>query len=121
MVRKIAVLGGGVGAMFAACQLTKFSDPDDPFDITVYQMGWRLGGKGASGRNRLAGNRIEEHGLHVWGGFFENAIKLMRACYEELNPPGSKNTGVFSKFDEAFVPWDDIALADSLPGGWEYW
>lgn len=35
------------------------SDPNNPkheqYDITVYQLGWRLGGKGASGR----GNTLE--------------------------------------------------------------
>ena len=44
-------------------------------------MGWRLGGKGASGRG--VADRIEEHGLHLWMGFYENAFRLMRDCYEE--------------------------------------
>jgi len=49
-----------------------------------------LGGKGASGRNMDHGARIEEHGLHVWAGFYENAFRMMTRCYEELGrPPGS--------------------------------
>ena len=47
-------------------------------------MGWRLGGKGASGRNAAHGSRIEEHGLHIWFGFYDNAFLTMRQCYEEL-------------------------------------
>jgi uncharacterized protein with NAD-binding domain and iron-sulfur cluster len=38
------------------------------YDVTIYQRGWRLGGKDASGRNREYGQRIEEHGLHMWMG-----------------------------------------------------
>jgi uncharacterized protein with NAD-binding domain and iron-sulfur cluster len=56
-VKRIAILGGGVGAMTAAFWLTEKSDPAaTQYDITVYQLGWRLGGKGASGRNMRAGD-----------------------------------------------------------------
>ena len=59
---KVAVLGGGVSAMTAAFELTDTQELRDKYDVTVYQMGWRLGGKGASGRNAEYGERIEEHG-----------------------------------------------------------
>ena len=59
---KIAVLGGGVGGMVAAYWLTSTPALRDQFEVTVHQMGWRLGGKGASGRNLDQGGRIEEHG-----------------------------------------------------------
>jgi hypothetical protein len=38
--------------------------------VTVYQPGWRLGGKCASDRNMSAEGRLEEHGLHLprWTG-----------------------------------------------------
>ncbi len=52
--RKIAILGGGAGAMTAAFYLTCAPDWRERYDITVYQLGWRFGGKGASGRNRAA-------------------------------------------------------------------
>ena len=78
--KKIAVLGGGMSALTSVYQLAQHDD----YDITVYQMGWRLGGKGASGRNPDISDRIEEHGLHVWFGFYENAFRLMREVYDEL-------------------------------------
>jgi uncharacterized protein with NAD-binding domain and iron-sulfur cluster len=56
MREKIAILGGGIGSLTAAYELAV----QDRYDITVYQMGWRLGGQGASGRNRALGDRIEE-------------------------------------------------------------
>lgn len=62
----------------------------DRYQVDIYQLGWRLGGKGASGRNAQIGERIEEHGLHIWFGFYENAFNLIQRCYVELNrPPGS--------------------------------
>src|SRR5215831_4582868 len=85
--QKIVILGGGAGALAAAFGLTEAPDWQQRYDITVYQLGWRLGGKGASGRNQDRNQRIEEHGLHVWGGFYENAFRVMRACYTEMNRP----------------------------------
>jgi predicted NAD/FAD-binding protein len=43
--QKIAILGGGVGAMSAALELTSIPDWQERYVITVYQMGWRLGGQ----------------------------------------------------------------------------
>ncbi|MEY4513537.1 MAG: hypothetical protein RLZZ450_5659 [Pseudomonadota bacterium] len=64
--KKIAVLGGGLGAISAAYELTNAADWRTQFEsVTIYQIGWRLGGKAASGRNTKEFNRIEEHGLHV--------------------------------------------------------
>ncbi|MCU0687574.1 MAG: NAD(P)-binding protein, partial [Polyangiaceae bacterium] len=87
--RKIAVLGGGAGALAAAFALTDTPELRARHRVTVYQMGWRLGGKGASGRNRRIADRVEEHGLHVWGGFYENAFALLRRCYDELARPSN--------------------------------
>src|SRR5262249_41895775 len=77
--------GGGAAALTAAFELTR-GDWRSRFDsVVVYQSGWRLGGKGASGRG--VGGRIEEHGLHVWFGAYDNAFALMRDCYAELDAP----------------------------------
>jgi uncharacterized protein with NAD-binding domain and iron-sulfur cluster len=85
--KKVAVLGGGAGALSAALALT---DPsrEDRYDVTVYTLGWRLGGKGASGRNAEFGQRIEEHGIHVWFGFYDNAFRLLDGCYKQLAKKG---------------------------------
>ena len=78
---RVAIVGGGCAAIATAFELSR-PEHNGKYDITVYQMGWRLGGKGASGRGPA--NRVEEHGFHVWMGFYENAFRLMRECYEEL-------------------------------------
>ncbi len=84
--KKVAILGGGAGSLTVALALTEPGRGN--FDVTVYQMGWRLGGKGASGRNPKYGDRIEEHGIHVWFGFYENAFKLLGSCYDALRTRG---------------------------------
>src|SRR5580693_5269897 len=93
--RKVAILGGGAGAISTALNLTNAENPEK-FDVTIYQMGWRLGGLGASGRNMDVAGRIEEHGLHLWGGFYENAFAMMLRIYQEAaRPPGSPLSVVF--------------------------
>jgi uncharacterized protein with NAD-binding domain and iron-sulfur cluster len=78
---EVAIVGGGCAGITAAFELSR-PHHRGKYHVTVYQTGWRLGGKGASGRG--AANRIEEHGLHLWMGFYENAFRLMRECYAEL-------------------------------------
>lgn len=82
--KKLAILGGGMGALSAAYWLTSAPGWQDRYDVTLYQMGWRLGGKAASSRNPNHWHRNEEHGYHMLFGFYENTFKTMRACYQEL-------------------------------------
>ena len=114
--KRVVILGGGCGAMAAAFALTD-RDPK-AFDITVYQPGWRLGGKGASGRNADYGERIQEHGLHVWSGFYENAFWMMRKCYRELNRPA---THPLATAFAAFQPRHFTAMAFRVGAGWNFW
>ena len=80
---KVAIIGSGCAAMSAAFELTR-PEHKGKYQVTVYQLGWRLGGKGASGRNREKNDRIEEHGLHIWMGFYENGFSAMRGAYTDL-------------------------------------
>ena len=112
--KKIAILGGGVGGVTAAFALTQ-PEWQGAYDVTLYQMGWRLGGKGASGRNAAASERIEEHGLHIWLGFYYNAFTQMKRCYDELaRAPGAP----LATFDAAFKPQDLGTLMDDQSGAW---
>ncbi|MBV8925348.1 MAG: NAD(P)-binding protein [Bradyrhizobium sp.] len=113
---EVAVIGGGCASMAAAFEL---SHPrhKGKYHVTVYQVGWRLGGKGSSGRG-VAG-RIEEHGLHVWLGCYDNAFMLLRQCYEELR---MRSNEPVQHWDEVFMPDCHIAVAgDSAKGGWVNW
>src|ERR1041384_380008 len=51
---KIAVLGGGVGAMTTAFHLTSVSGWRERYDVTVYQIGWGVGGQGGGGGHQGA-------------------------------------------------------------------
>lgn len=109
------MLGGGVAGMTAAYELTATEELRQRYEVTVYQMGWRLGGKGASGRNAERGQRIEEHGLHIWFGFYDNAFDLMRRCYDELARPSH---APLATFEEAFTPCDEIVLGEQYETSW---
>ena len=88
--KKIALLGGGMASITAAFELTRHPGWQDQYEVSVYTAGFRLGGKGASGRNRRAADRIEEHGLHILSGSYDNTFAVLRRCYAELGrPPGS--------------------------------
>ncbi|HSY56912.1 MAG TPA: NAD(P)-binding protein, partial [Bradyrhizobium sp.] len=87
---EVAIIGGGCASIAAAFELTR-PRHKGAYHVTIYQLGWRLGGKGASGRGPAG--RIEEHGLHVWLGCYDNAFQLLRECYDELNAKARKAKG----------------------------
>ncbi|MBN8632707.1 MAG: NAD(P)-binding protein [Rhodobacterales bacterium] len=114
--KKVAVIGGGVGAITATYAITTIPDWDKHYDITIYQLGWRCGGKGASGRNADHHGRIEEHGLHIWAGFYENAFRLMRDCYDTLNKTGLRPVDApLGTLEKAFKGLSHFFLAEDLP------
>ena len=114
--KKLAVLGGGPSVMSALYWLTSTPELRARYDITVYQMGWRLGGKGASGR--AENGRILEHGLHVLFGFYQNFFYTMRAVYGQLNrPPGHP----LRTWRQAFHPKDFGVEEEYVYGAWSPW
>jgi len=120
--------------MAAAWDLTDPQNPD-PCDVTIFQMGGRLGGKGASSRNTEPGyrHRIEEHGLHLWLGYYENAFRMVRSCFEELGqidptsvPPEIRTHLARKPFENwnwlsAFERASLVGLADESSGDWTPW
>ena len=116
--QKIAILGGGVGSMTAAYYLSDQPDWQNRYDITVYQQGWRLGGKGASGRNAQHGQRIEEHGLHIWFGFYTNAFKMIKEAYASLDRPAG---APLATWRDAFKQHDYVALSEQVGEHWRNW
>ena len=116
---KVAILGGGMAGLSTAWRLSEPGWRDRFESITVYQRGWRLGGKGASSRGKY--DRIEEHGLHVWLGAYENAFALLRECYAELDRPRTDSAAPIQTWDQAIIPADNPGLADEWGGGWLTW
>ncbi|MBR0906608.1 NAD(P)-binding protein [Bradyrhizobium liaoningense] len=103
--QKVAILGGGMAALATAFELTQRQDLRDRFEITIYQMGWRLGGKGASGRDN--DGRVVEHGLHIWFGCYENAFRMLEAAYQEWKP---QNGQKIQCLRDALKPQCDSAI-----------
>jgi uncharacterized protein with NAD-binding domain and iron-sulfur cluster len=87
--------------------------------ITIYQRGFRLGGKGASSRGMHG--RVEEHGLHVWLGYYDNAFRLLRECYAELDREETDPSSPIRTWREAMFPAADVGLEDRFAGDWRHW
>lgn len=105
--------------MTAAFALTEVENWQEQYSITLYQLGWRLGGKGASGRNQEKCDRIQEHGLHVWGGWYDNAFDMIQRCYTALDRPPEIP---IRTWDQAFIPHDDYFLVEEDDqGAWVPW
>lgn len=116
---RVAILGGGMAGLSAAWRLSEAGWQDRYEAITVYQRGWRLGGKGASSRGE--NGRIEEHGLHVWIGSYENAFTLIRECYAELDRANTDPLVPIQTWDQAFTPANDVGAMDRWDGKWQLW
>jgi uncharacterized protein with NAD-binding domain and iron-sulfur cluster len=123
---RVAILGGGMAALTAAYQLSEHPE----YEVSVYSIGWRLGGQGSSGRNLQQAARIEEHGLHLWFGFYENAFNVMRRCYAALGrAPGEplatleeafqgiNALTIVEQYNQQHLPWHiQFPTADGQPG-----
>ena len=112
---RVAVIGGGCASIAAAFELSR-PEHKGKYQVTIYQLGWRLGGKGASGRGPA--DRIEEHGLHLWMGSYENAFRLIRECYTELKRDRRKCR--IADWRDAFSPAPFIGLTERARDG-SYW
>jgi uncharacterized protein with NAD-binding domain and iron-sulfur cluster len=108
-----------MAAMAAAWRLSEPGWRDEFESITVYQRGWRLGGKGASSRG--AYGRIEEHGLHIWLGSYDNAFRLLRECYAELDRPTTDPTARLQTWQDTMIPAPSLGLEDLHDGAWRHW
>jgi len=112
--QKVAILGGGPAACAAAFYLAQ---QKDRYEIDIYTQGWRLGGKCAAGRNARAANRIEEHGIHAFLGFYQNAFRTIREVYRTIDLPLDCDGVPFGK---AFSGRLKVGLMDRHQDCWQY-
>ena len=116
---RVVILGGGMAGLTAAWALSDPAVAGEVESVTVYQRGWRLGGKGASSRG--ARGRIEEHGLHVWLGYYDNAFRLLRQVYGELDRPVTAPGCPIASWRDAFTPTGRVGVAEEADGRWSSW
>lgn len=76
------------------------------------------GGKGASGRNPDYAERIQEHGLHIWFGFYDNAFKTIQEAYQLLDRPEGDP---LRTWEDAFKPHSYIVLQEYIADEWKTW
>ena len=101
--KKVVILGGGPSGMSTAWNLVH-GERANEVDVTVYTMGWRLGGKGATGRS--ADGRIQEHGIHGFAGFYWNSTQMLNDSYVDLygqNPPAPGRGELANSIESALV------------------
>lgn len=116
--QKIAILGGGVASLAAAWELTSYGGWESDYEITLYQLGWRCGGKAGGGRGPQG--RVEELGLHLLLGFYVNAFPMFQEAYDERTRLGLWPTARYKTLPEAVAPnWG--ALLVNYDGGARVW
>jgi uncharacterized protein with NAD-binding domain and iron-sulfur cluster len=114
--KKIAILGGGTSAVTTAIMLSEEGWQDHFESITIYQMGWRMGGKGATGRGK--NGSIEEHGLHIWLGYYENAFQLIQEIYKWARRPAGSPMATWEK---AFTAHNYVGVNQQFKNEWKPW
>ena len=98
--KKVAILGGGPASCATALALTDQPGWKERYDITIYQLGWRLEGKARSGRNKKYGQRSEGiTGHHLGASSYLETKRLMQSVYDELKRPEEVP---LRTFEEAF-------------------
>ena len=115
---RVVILGGGMAGLATAWELSSGEWRDRLDSITVFQRGWRLGGKGASSRG--AYGRIEEHGLHVLLGYYDATFRVLREVYGELDRPVTDPECPIRSWRDAVNPVGDVGLADWQESGWSH-
>ncbi len=120
---KVVILGGGPSSLAAAYYLARQTDR---YDVELYSVGWRLGGKCAAGRNEDQDLRIEEHGLHAFVGFYENGFRTMREVYEDAGLPLSVGSPPYDyaagegPFAAGFLGCDRVGVFQKFQSQWRY-
>src|SRR5205823_8432 len=60
----------------------------------------------------------EEHGLHIWAGFYENAFTIMRSVFKALNLPA---TDPIATIGDAFKRQNQIFYSEFTDNQWLPW
>lgn len=107
-----------MGGLATAWELSSGDWKESLGSITVYQRGWRLGGKGASSRGRHG--RIEEHGLHVLLGYYDTTFRVLREAYDELDRTVTDPGCPIRSWQDAVAPTGDVGLAERDGADWSH-
>ena len=115
---RIAILGAGPSALVSAIRLTETKALRDKYDITVYQQGWRVGGKCATGRDLDKHMRLYEHCIHGFLGCYFNALTVMKDAFDEL---GRKKKHPLPSFPKSFYGMSGVIRYEMDEGVIKKW
>jgi uncharacterized protein with NAD-binding domain and iron-sulfur cluster len=107
--RRVLIVGGGLAGLSAAYELSRTPALREQWQVEVVEMGHRLGGRLASAHRPEKSGRNEEHGLHVWFGFYDNAFRLADDVWRAYERPANSP---WRSIDDALRPihFGDFAL-----------
>ncbi len=111
--KKVLILGAGMGGLSAAYELTNYPNWNELYDVSLYVLGWRAGGKTATGRGPA--ERIQEHGIHILQGWYHNLFRVMSEVYVERAKIGTLPPLPWPNWYGALVRNDSTFLMEYLP------
>lgn len=114
---RVAVLGAGPAGLAAAFGLSDTAEQRARYEVTVYQMGWRAGGKCTSGRVAPT-MRVEQNGTHYLFGCYDACFDMVRRSFDELAVRGVPG---FGTYEEAFLPRNLLVFMHRFRGKWYPW
>ncbi len=87
MKRRVVVVGAGVAGLTCAHELSRTAEARRTYAVRVFEMGHKVGGRLASAHNPQRWGRNEEHGLHVWFGWYDNTFRLVDEVWRDWKRP----------------------------------
>ncbi|GAA4829082.1 FAD-dependent oxidoreductase [Algivirga pacifica] len=118
--KKVAIFGGGIAGLSTAWKLTEQPDWESKYDITIYQMGWRCGGK--AGTTIGENGRIEETGVHIFQGWYDHAFQLVKEVYAYSKAEKINEDGAFQSWEDAFIKNPvTLMVEENDQGEWKNW
>lgn len=105
--KKIVIVGAGPSGLATAFALTDQPGWQERYSIDMYQLGWRVGGKCATGRNPDANERLQEHGIHVFGNMYFNTLQMVQKVFTEVQwDPRDLHWPIEEAFEKSVVTWN---------------
>jgi uncharacterized protein with NAD-binding domain and iron-sulfur cluster len=114
-VARIAILGGGMGGLSCAHELSLRG-----LDVTVYEASQHLGGKarshyvsgtGTNGRRDLPG----EHGFRFYPAFYRHVIQTMNEIPDRLSPTGTVAGNLVGTPEAGIVDRGEVMMTPRRP------